>query len=84
MSGNAAATVLAHVLGNYTSFTMPSTTANPQSTPRSFFSFSQAADENANSRVMAGIHFRFSADAGQKLGNQIGKWVIENHLKPRH
>lgn len=81
MSGNAAAAVLIHVLGNYTSFTMNSTTAYPAGTSRTFSSFSQAADENAESRVMAGIHFRFSTHAGQEFGNQIGKWVIENHLK---
>jgi hypothetical protein len=81
MSGNAAAAVLTHVLGNYTSFTMISTTAYTPGTSRTFSSFSQAADENAESRIMAGIHFRFSTKAGQEFGDQIGKWVIENHLK---
>ena len=80
--GNAAATVLAAVLGNHTSFSMPSPTALPSGTTRSFQSFSQAANENADSRVMAGIHFRFACVAGQKLGDDIGKWTVENHLKP--
>jgi hypothetical protein len=31
---------------------------------------------------MAGIHFRFSCEAGQKLGNKIGEWVVNNKLKP--
>lgn len=80
--GNAAATVLAKVLGDNTSFTMTSPTALPVGTTRTFSSFSQAANENADSRVMAGIHFRFSCEAGQELGNKIGKWTVENHLKP--
>jgi hypothetical protein len=82
--GNAAATVLAKILGNNTAFTMTSFTAVPAGSTRSFTSFSQAADENANSRVMAGIHFRFSCEAGQEMGNKIGKWIVENHLKPIH
>lgn len=80
--GNAAATVLARVLGDNTSFTMTSPTALPAGTAKSFQSFSQAANENADSRVMAGIHFRFACVAGQKLGNDIGHWTVDNHLKP--
>lgn len=80
--GNAAAAVLAKLLGDNTSFTMPSFTAIPAGSTRSFTSFSQAANENADSRVMAGIHFRFSCTAGQELGNKIGNWIADNHLKP--
>jgi hypothetical protein len=80
--GNAAATVLAAVLGESTSFSFTSTTAVPSNAARSFNSFTQAANENADSRVLAGIHFRFSCEKGQELGNKIGKWTMENHLKP--
>lgn len=80
--GNAAATVLASILGDETVFTTISFTAVPFGTSRSFSSFSKAADENADSRVMAGIHFRFSCIAGQDLGNKIGKWTVERHLLP--
>jgi hypothetical protein len=80
--GNAAATVLARLLGDQTPFTMTSFTAVPKGAERSFNSFSQAADENADSRVMAGIHFRFSCEAGQGLGDKIGNWVVDNHLQP--
>lgn len=80
--GNAAAMVLAKVLGDNTPFTMTSPTAFPAGSTRSFTSFSQAADENAESRILAGIHFRFSCEKGQELGNQIGKWTVEQHLKP--
>lgn len=80
--GNAAATVLAEVLGDNTSFTMTSPTAVPVGSTRSFSSFSQAADENADSRVMAGIHFRFACEAGQDLGNKIGRFVVQKKLRP--
>jgi hypothetical protein len=80
--GNAAAYVLASVLGDSTEFTFSSPTAVPANVSRSFQSFSQAANENAESRVLAGIHFRFSCEKGQELGNKIGKWTMENHLKP--
>lgn len=79
--GNAAATVLANVLGDNTSFSFTSPTAIPANSTRSFTSFLGAADENANSRVMAGIHFRFSCEAGQELGNKIGDWIVDNKLK---
>jgi hypothetical protein len=80
--GNAAATVLALILGDNTPFTMSSPTAVPAGTTRTFKSFSQAAKENADSRVMAGIHFRFSCDAGLEMGDKIGKWTVENMLRP--
>jgi hypothetical protein len=78
--GNAGATVLALLLGDKVAFTMPSPTAVPAGATRSFTSFSQAANENADSRVMAGLHFRFSCIAGQDLGNKIGAWTVQNCL----
>ena len=80
--GNAASTVLASIIGDNTAFSFTSPTGVPGSNTRAFQSFSQASDENADSRVRAGIHFRFSCEAGQKLGNEIGKWTVERHLKP--
>ena len=82
IGGNAAATVLAYFFGDHTGFTMASSTGVPASSIRSFKSFKQAADENADSRVMAGIHFRFACIAGQKMGDQIGNWTLKNHLRP--
>ena len=82
VGANAAATVLAHFFGDHTGFTMTSSTGVPATSIRSFKSFKQAADENADSRVMAGIHYRFATVAGQKMGDQIGNWTLKNHLKP--
>ncbi|MBC7850554.1 MAG: vanadium-dependent haloperoxidase [Chitinophagaceae bacterium] len=80
--GNAGATVLARILGDNTNFTFTSFTSVPPTATRSFSSFSQAANENADSRVMAGIHFRFSCKAGQALGTNVGNWIVDHHLKP--
>jgi hypothetical protein len=80
--GNAAATVIAKILGDNTSFTMSSPTALTAGSTRSFTNVMLAADENADSRVMAGIHFRFACDAGQEMGNRIGEWMVDNHLQP--
>lgn len=82
--GSAAATVLNYIIGSNVGFTMTSTTAEPANATRTFKSFTQAAIENGDSRVWAGIHFRFSCEAGLKQGEDIGNWVISNHLKPRN
>jgi hypothetical protein len=80
--GNAAAVVLSELTGSNTGFTMTSTTAEPANSTRSFNSFDQAARENADSRVFAGLHFRFSCDGGLELGRRIGEWTVGNLLKP--
>ena len=80
--GDAAAEVLGHVLGDATSFTMPSTSSLTPGATRSFPSFTAAANENADSRVMAGLHFRFACNAGQALGRQVGAWVTTTALQP--
>jgi hypothetical protein len=71
--GAAAAAVLAHAYGDRVTFTMASPTALPEGGARRFASFSAAAKENADSRVRAGLHFRFATVAGLKLGDQIGR-----------
>jgi PAP2 superfamily len=78
--GNAGATVLTYFFGDNYAFATTSTSSATPGTTRSFKSFLSAADENADSRVMAGLHFRFSCKAGQAMGNKIGKWMVENTL----
>lgn len=80
--GNAAATVLTAIVGNNVPFSMTSTTAPTPGLTRGFSNFFEAANENAESRVLAGLHFRFACQKGQALGNQIGQWTLEQHLKP--
>ena len=44
-------------------------------------SFSQAAQENADSRVYAGVHFRTACQDGIILGEQIGRRAFAQHLQ---
>jgi hypothetical protein len=80
--GNAAATILAGTIGDR-GFTMTSTSADPANPTRTFKSFANAAIENGDSRVFAGIHFRFSCESGLVLGKDIGDWILSNSLKPK-
>lgn len=82
VGANAAATVLTMLTKGNMAFTTSSSTAVPMYATRSFRNFKQAADENADSRVVAGIHFRFATEAGQDLGDAIGKWTVRNYLEP--
>ncbi len=49
---------------------------------RSFNRFSAAAEENGESRVLVGYHFRKAVDAGLKHGKKIGKLVSNNFMIP--
>jgi hypothetical protein len=49
---------------------------------RRFYSFSEAALENAHSRVLAGIHFRAACAAGLEQGRRIGEYALENYFQP--
>jgi hypothetical protein len=49
---------------------------------RTFTSFSQAAEENGQSRIYLGIHWSFDKTAGIKQGNAIADHAFENFLQP--
>jgi hypothetical protein len=81
--GAAAAEVLKRCFGtDRVPFSMESLTALPGNPVRSFNSFTQAADENADSRVRAGIHFRFATREGKALGREVGSYIVEHYLRP--
>ncbi len=50
---------------------------------RSYSSFTQLAQEEADSRVFGGIHFRFDNEAGQEIGRNVGSYVFLNFLRPQ-
>ncbi len=50
---------------------------------RSYLSFGQMANEEANSRIYGGIHFRFDSEAGQSIGRNVGNYVFLNFMRPR-
>ena len=82
--GDEAAELLGSILGDANSFDLTSSTAaEPNVEVRSFSSFTEAADENGDSRVMAGIHFRSAVETGQHLGREIGRHVYQNLLRPQ-
>jgi hypothetical protein len=81
--GAAAAEVLTRFFGDRgdaIGFTMTSTTSAQPNETRSFASFREAAEENAMSRMLGGIHFRFACEAGLELGRRIGAHVFDNYL----
>lgn len=82
--GKASAVVLAESFGtDNITFDFNSYTALPGLEVRTYSSFAFAAEQNADSRVQAGIHFRFSTDAGLTLGEKVGIYTVQNHLRPR-
>ena len=81
--GSAGAVVLAHAFGrDDVAFTFASMSADPANPVRTFRSFSEAARENAESRVRAGIHFRFAIENGLALGRDIGGYAVKTMLQP--
>jgi PAP2 superfamily len=80
--GAAAAAVLARFFGtDHVSFSMTSG-APYEGITRRFWSFSEAAQENGASRILAGIHFATAVRAGYTQGDQIGAWTYERALRP--
>ncbi len=83
--GMAAATVLAEAFGrDHVPFSFASSSALPANPVRHFHSFDEAARENADSRVKAGLHFRFATQAGLELGRQIGQHTNRHLLQRQH
>jgi len=90
IEGGAAAEVLKQVFGSdQISFqdcgvTLPagSTCSDPTPVLRSYASFSQAAAENAYSRILIGFHFRKSIEEGTAYGRKIGERAVNLYLRP--
>jgi membrane-associated phospholipid phosphatase len=80
--GAAAAAVMARYFD--TDFVSFSTTSGAPyaGITRKFWSFSEAAQENGASRILAGIHFPTAVRAGYEQGERIGAWTYEHALKP--
>jgi membrane-associated phospholipid phosphatase len=79
-SAAAAAVLAAYFETDAVPFTL-STDSLPGVT-RSYPSFSAAAHEVSDSRVFAGIHWRFDVAAGEALGYEVGNYVANNWLQP--
>ncbi|GAA4753223.1 hypothetical protein GCM10023328_40600 [Modestobacter marinus] len=54
----------------------------PAGTTRRFSSFTEAARENARSRVYLGVHFQWDGDHGFLSGTALGEHVVDTRLRP--
>jgi hypothetical protein len=65
---------------------LPAGSSCSDATPvlRSYTSFSQAAAENAYSRILIGYHFRKSVEEGTEYGRKIGRRAANLYLRPVH
>jgi hypothetical protein len=59
-----------------------STCSDPSPVRRSYTSFSQAATENAYSRILIGFHFRKAVEEGTEYGRKIGERAATLYLRP--
>jgi hypothetical protein len=50
--------------------------------PRSFSSLSQAEEENGQSRIYLGIHWKFDKTEGITQGRRVANYVFEHTLRP--
>ena len=80
VEGGAMSEVLARFFGDAVNFSTTSTTES--GVTRSFTSFSEAAEENGNSRIYIGFHFRHAVTEGIKLGTKVGKVAFNHYLLP--
>jgi len=90
VQGGVAAEILKQVFGtDDIPFTACSTTVgagltcgDPMPIFRSYSSFSQAADENAVSRIYIGIHFRHAVEGGVRHGRKIAAFAVHKFMRP--
>jgi hypothetical protein len=68
------------------SFTLPvgQRCSDASPTLRRFTSFSQAADENAVSRIYVGFHFRAAVETGTEHGERIAGQAVNGIMRPVH
>ncbi len=76
--GAAAATVLIEFFGDENTFTVTSSFSVPFPFvgPRTFHKISDAAKENAYSRMLVGIHFRLACENGYAQGVDLGTYIV--------
>jgi hypothetical protein len=48
-----------------------------------FDGFWEAAQEQTDSRIYGGIHYRFDHDAGHQIGRSAAEFVAANYMRPR-
>ena len=73
-----------HIAFSTCSLTLPAgnTCNDPAPASRAYPSFSQAAQENGESRILIGFHFRKAIREGIKHGQQIARLTTNRFLRP--
>jgi hypothetical protein len=75
------AAVMKREFGDATSFAVSTEDPHlPDGVLRTYTSFTQAATENARSRIYLGVHYQFDADDGLASGNSVGTLAYTNKL----
>lgn len=77
-------TVLSDFFGENTSFFVDSDNPAMAGVIRNFPNFDAAKSEIVDTRVHAGIHFRFADQDARVLGTNIANFVIENEFQSLH
>jgi hypothetical protein len=70
---------LALLLGDKTTFSVSSTTANATIT---YHRFSDMADDVVDVRIYQGIHFRSGDEVGRRQGMRTADWAMSHFLRP--
>jgi hypothetical protein len=78
---SAPAAVLAAAYGDRTPFTL--TAAGLPGVERRFGRFSAAVCQVQDARILAGIHFRFSTEAGARVGTDVAAYVLGTQMARR-
>ena len=80
-AGGAAASIIEYLVpGRGPAIT--TTSASLPGVSRTFASVSDAADENALSRIYVGFHFRHAVNVGIQQGREVGNFVARGALRP--
>lgn len=69
--------VLKAFFGEYQNLVLHTTTTGLNPTTRTLTRLGQATKENDDSRVYAGVHFRFDDTAGHQLGVKVAHYVLK-------
>jgi hypothetical protein len=71
------------LFGDHESFSVKSSSPLTDTPERFYTSFSQAAQEVVDARILLGIHFRSADEEARQLGNRVARWVFHKYLEPR-
>ena len=55
---------------------------NPNLVVQSVSSWDEAVRQVSDSRMLGGVHYRFSNDAGEKIGREVARMAVAKLLKP--